>query len=317
MDDHVDVFATRFENAVEGAGTTLAQLAMQLTVLESPVTPATLSYWRSGRSLPHRRGSLRAVQHLETLLDVPPGWLLGALPLVAPGGWNPLAVLPNHPSLVPAIASFGLDLDRHMHTNLVRDVLRVGPDGATRSTRHLVRCESETLTAVPVVISLAALSGAVRLEGADGSLIDDVVELPALSPDIGRVVLGRLRLPRTLRRGERTQFGFTGEADGNWGGAPAGFAAAARQRPVPRPGGAVPRGRTPVGVAPDPVVLGCHRGPSAHGVDPGPVRPDGPDPCPHRRPRPALGLMSAEQHPDHQACRGPTPRQARGTVVRR
>lgn len=50
------------------------------------VSPATLSYWQSGRSRPERRDSLIALRHLEGVLEVPQGSLAALLGPPRPRG---------------------------------------------------------------------------------------------------------------------------------------------------------------------------------------------------------------------------------------
>lgn len=79
MHDHADSFSAAFASAVRARGVTLSHLHRRLDELATPVSVATLSYWRSGRSEPERRTSLDAVRVLEELLGLQPDELLGRL----------------------------------------------------------------------------------------------------------------------------------------------------------------------------------------------------------------------------------------------
>ena len=72
MHDQADSFSVAFAAAVHAKGVTLSHLHRGLVELTTPVSVATLSYWRSGRSEPERRTSLDAVGVLEELLGLEP-----------------------------------------------------------------------------------------------------------------------------------------------------------------------------------------------------------------------------------------------------
>ena len=86
MHDHADSFAAAFAAAVREKDVTLSHLHRRLAELATPVSIATLSYWRSGRSEPERRASLDAVRVLEEVLGLEPGDLSDRLrPARRPG----------------------------------------------------------------------------------------------------------------------------------------------------------------------------------------------------------------------------------------
>lgn len=72
-------FAEALDEAISVRGVTLTHLRRRLADLATPVSLATLSYWRSGRSEPERRSSIDAVQTLEEVLGVSGGSLVGRL----------------------------------------------------------------------------------------------------------------------------------------------------------------------------------------------------------------------------------------------
>ena len=85
-DDTTGAFARALDEAVTRRRVSLTWLHGRLEGLGTPVSMATLSYWRSGRSEPQRRTSLEALHHVEDLLDLERGHLVMTLsPLRRPG----------------------------------------------------------------------------------------------------------------------------------------------------------------------------------------------------------------------------------------
>lgn len=72
-------FAEALDEAIAVRGVTLTHLHRRLADLATPVSLATLSYWRSGRSEPERRSSIDAVHTLEEVLGVDDGSLVDRL----------------------------------------------------------------------------------------------------------------------------------------------------------------------------------------------------------------------------------------------
>src|SRR5436190_13186794 len=68
-----------FAAALRRRRVSLAWLHQRLVERGRPVSPAALSYWRSGRSQPERVTSRDALVEIERLLDVTPGGLTGLL----------------------------------------------------------------------------------------------------------------------------------------------------------------------------------------------------------------------------------------------
>lgn len=63
------------------------------------------------------------------------------LATVSPSGWDPLAVLPEHPGIQPALASLGVGLERDVAVQVLRDRLVVAPGRLARRVFQLVRAE--------------------------------------------------------------------------------------------------------------------------------------------------------------------------------
>src|SRR3954464_5678019 len=72
-------FPEAFAAALRRRGVSLAWLHERLIERGHPVSPAALSYWRSGRSQPERGTSRDALVEIEHLLRVTPGELLSRL----------------------------------------------------------------------------------------------------------------------------------------------------------------------------------------------------------------------------------------------
>ena len=74
-----DGFAEALRAAIAKRGVSLQFLHDRLTAMGNPVSVATLSYWRSGRSEPEQVSSKAALPLLEDLLRLPRGHLLSRL----------------------------------------------------------------------------------------------------------------------------------------------------------------------------------------------------------------------------------------------
>ncbi|WP_340562054.1 helix-turn-helix domain-containing protein [Streptomyces sp. GSL17-111] len=85
-------FADAFRGALRGRGLTLERVCDHLALRGISVSPATLSHWQRGRSLPERPQSLRALRELESILGQPPGALTSLLRARRPRGRTPQAV---------------------------------------------------------------------------------------------------------------------------------------------------------------------------------------------------------------------------------
>lgn len=72
-------FARALGLAIEVSGLSLQRLQHRLAEVGVHLSTTTLSYWRTGRSRPERPDSLRGVQVLERVLDLPPTALTALL----------------------------------------------------------------------------------------------------------------------------------------------------------------------------------------------------------------------------------------------
>ncbi|MFF8594615.1 multiprotein-bridging factor 1 family protein [Streptomyces sp. NPDC015220] len=73
--DTTGAFAAVFRDAVQRRGLSLDRVRERLAAQGINVSLATLSYWQRGRSQPEQARSLRAVDALESILDLPSGTL--------------------------------------------------------------------------------------------------------------------------------------------------------------------------------------------------------------------------------------------------
>lgn len=149
-----DSFGEALGRAIHDRGVSLDWLRVQLANEGTPVSAATLSYWRSGRRQPERQASFDAVAQIEKLLDLPCGSLVALVgPSRRPGPRRHrigVGELSPHPALAAQmLAELGLDgdcglsdLTRHhvvevdehgRQTNVaVRKVIMATRDGADR-----------------------------------------------------------------------------------------------------------------------------------------------------------------------------------------
>lgn len=81
MGEQQSAFTEAFASALARRGVTLASLHAALGARGTPVSMATLSYWRSGSREPEHQNSLRALAQIEDILGLPPGHLESLLPI--------------------------------------------------------------------------------------------------------------------------------------------------------------------------------------------------------------------------------------------
>jgi hypothetical protein len=82
-------FPRALDQAIASSGLSLDRVRARLARHGVQVSIATLSYWRSGRSRPERRDSLRAVRILEEQFGLSPGSLTELLgPRRPRGRWG-------------------------------------------------------------------------------------------------------------------------------------------------------------------------------------------------------------------------------------
>ncbi|MGC4111182.1 MAG: hypothetical protein QM747_12320 [Nocardioides sp.] len=166
-------FPEAFARALSTRGVSLSWLHQRLVERGHPVSPAALSYWRSGRSQPERETSREALVEIERLLHVPPGSLVGQLgpsrrPGPRPGERSTRELLADHPGVLTALGALGFEglydeLTEHLR-HVVVDVDRDGcvvafqlraamqarHDGARRTPNFLTTDEGGPPRFIPV-----------------------------------------------------------------------------------------------------------------------------------------------------------------------
>lgn len=204
-------FASALRTAIERRGLGLGRIAARLEEAGTPVSTATLSYWRSGRSQPGRQTSLTCLATLEKVLHVEPGALVGQLGRPAARGRNQAP--PTWGALwneLPQIAAAFDLVDQSDEDHLTRvshhDTIHVGPDRTERGSRiqQVMRAERDGVDRFVV------------MHGVD----DPAFPLPEIRPlvrcKVGRVVpnpqtgvlTAEMLLLRPLRRGELVEVAY-------------------------------------------------------------------------------------------------------------
>src|SRR5262249_53858650 len=107
-------FPQAFADALSRRGVSLAWLQTRLVERGHPVSPAALSYWRSGRSQPERGTSRDALAEIERLLRVPPGHLVDRLgpsrrPGPRPGEKSTRELFDASPGIRDALRALGFE----------------------------------------------------------------------------------------------------------------------------------------------------------------------------------------------------------------
>ncbi|MFD5552562.1 helix-turn-helix domain-containing protein [Streptomyces sp. NPDC127068] len=149
---HDDAFSSALREALARSGLSLERVSERLRGQGVRVSPASLSSWQRGLSRPERPHSMRALEALEVLLDLPTSALRSRLGPRRPRGRLARSPQPpfTHPALkdstaVRALAGDPHGLDPDVQSVLIHDTLTVG-EGATmsgmsstnvlRATRH-------------------------------------------------------------------------------------------------------------------------------------------------------------------------------------
>ncbi|MFD6437368.1 hypothetical protein [Streptomyces venezuelae] len=101
-------FATVFRRALQQRGLPLERIRDHLRAQQITVSLATLSHWQRGRSQPERAQSLRAVDALEPLLNLPTGTLRSLLGPHRPRGGPP----PVDPTVARTVYGENSDLEQ-------------------------------------------------------------------------------------------------------------------------------------------------------------------------------------------------------------
>ncbi|GGB78182.1 hypothetical protein N798_03225 [Knoellia flava TL1] len=137
MSDPAGTFADTLRRAIEQRGLSLDRIQARLDERGAAVSVATLSYWKSGRSEPGRRSSLTTLAHLEEVLELRRGELVGVLPRArersrrtrVPG----LDTLWEQDCATAVLALLDTQWDTELDRVMLHDRLLVGADRRTTS----------------------------------------------------------------------------------------------------------------------------------------------------------------------------------------
>lgn len=173
-------FADTLSRAVSRRGLTLENLSQQLRDQGRPVSISTLSCWQTGRSIPSRANSIKAVESLEGLLGLPEGMLIRALPGGGEQRWDPLRNLPQQEQVDKALAMLGLAGVENYETRY----LEQSSANSRRTNRsiersvHLLQCTEGELSRFPLVFGSDAVDPtAPWVEATAGCHVGEVAQL--------------------------------------------------------------------------------------------------------------------------------------------
>ena len=198
-------FADAFAKALERRAVTLVWLHQRLVERGHPVSPAALSYWRSGRSQPERGTSRDALVEIERLLLVQPGSLVDKLgPSRRPGPRPAEKTLREMYAETPGMEQALRALDFVGLYDEVLEVVRhitvdVGPDGRMREAhvRAAMQARLDGARRTPLVVTLDGTGRRPEfVPGAGCSLGREVVDAES------GVYAAELLLDRTMARNE-------------------------------------------------------------------------------------------------------------------
>jgi hypothetical protein len=198
-------FPDALRAAIVASGRSLDSLRRRLEERGTPVSIATLSYWQSGRSRPQRSASLRAVLHLEELLQVPHGHLMDRIgprrkPFLPHDELTAAGLPIDHPEAERALAELGFGALHEVVDVTLHDTLDVDHEGVARvrTIRNVVRAVRAGAQRLPALLTIDVPSGGnAQFLPVSGCTLGRQVS----RPDIG-VFAAELVLDRPLRLGE-------------------------------------------------------------------------------------------------------------------
>ncbi|GAA1939574.1 hypothetical protein [Amycolatopsis minnesotensis] len=134
-------FDVALRAAIVARGLSLDRIQDRLSRQGVQISLATLSYWQSGQRRPERATSLRAVEHLEEVLELPRDALRDLLGPRPPRGTKDtglpgLADLwPSKPEVSRLLGDVPVNPDTSLRRLTLHDRVMVGPDGRESSVR--------------------------------------------------------------------------------------------------------------------------------------------------------------------------------------
>jgi hypothetical protein len=202
-------FPEAFADALSRRGVSLAWLHHRLVERGHPVSPAALSYWRSGRSQPERGTSRDALAEIEHLLHVPTGALLSRLgpsrrPGPRPAEQTLRDLFAENPGMERALGE--LDFDG-LYDELVEQVrhlvMDVDADGCVSriQVRAVMQARRDGSRRTPLVMTLDEPGSIPRFEPVAGCALGR----RAVDEESG-VYAAELFLERELAKGETSPY---------------------------------------------------------------------------------------------------------------
>lgn len=222
-----DAFAHRLREAISARGLSLERLRAHLAQDGHHVSVATLSYWQTARSRPHRAASLAALSSLEEILDVERGALASLLPVrrrptrsTFVTHLDPARTGPDHgpahgAALAAVVEQLGLSWDDGLNRISVHEIVDVEEGGLGRTVlaRELLVAQRSIVTRFPLWV-----------EPDDAAVSVDIVErrnctVTAIVPtDSSPAAVAEVTLSRPLTAGQAMTVEYTVELTG--GGVP-------------------------------------------------------------------------------------------------
>ncbi|MCA0435397.1 MAG: hypothetical protein LCH98_02740 [Actinobacteria bacterium] len=126
------MFAVQLGRAMEARGLSLERISAHLRARGHRISVATLSYWKTGRSIPGRTPSIRAVGALEEVLQVPRGSLARLIPRAVAG-----------PAASATVRIVDLFEQQRLVDEMVRDLGRTWDEGVELVAMHAVSTVDE------------------------------------------------------------------------------------------------------------------------------------------------------------------------------
>lgn len=201
-------FADALSQAIAHRQVTLDELRSQLADRGCRVSKATLSYWRSGQSVPARPSSLAVIEDLERVLRLSPGALRSTLPTDAFSAWDLVVEFGLDDQVRAAMGVLGLPENPFATYDdiLLQDSVLVPPGRlqSVETSRQLIQSKVDGLGHVVVVFRLMPEAPMPFVEAGRGCELARVVQLD----DAGLVVLD-FELPHALALGELHMFDYT------------------------------------------------------------------------------------------------------------
>lgn len=163
-------FPEAFATALTQRGVSLSWLHRRLVERGHPVSPAALSYWRSGRSQPERRTSHDALGEIERLLRLAPAALTSKLgpsrrPGPRPGEKSVREIFADTPGVQEALESLGFEgLYDELAEQLRHITVDVGPSGSATTVlvRAIMQARRDGARRTPLVVTLDGTGRAPR-----------------------------------------------------------------------------------------------------------------------------------------------------------